>query len=279
MFKQIKIIASLFLLISQKGVCQFYYSDIVATRIANKNYAILKNNRIKKISTINPTKNNEGRENVSITQLFSANWETLRTSSILATGIKSSSTTFYQNNKILKKEDEVKNVNSLLRYGYDTDEKLISLISSSIDTTVFDGFFEKHFFTYDSKGLPTSMLKIKNEDDTTFVNFFKDEQGNIAEEKWVHNNEIIETYYYYYNEKNWLSDIVKFNLKVGKMLPEFLFEYDANGNLEKMTQIPFGSSNYFVWHYIYDDKNLKQAEFCYSKKNELIGKLEYQYQY
>jgi hypothetical protein len=262
----------------QKANCQFYYSDIIATKLANKTYSNLKNNHIKKITSSNGTKNSAGEENVSIMQNFSANWETIRTKTTLATGIKSSSTTYYQNNKILKKEDEGKNVNSLLRYNYDATEKLISLVASSIDTTVFDGFFEKHFFTYDEKGLPTKMLKIKNEEDSTFVNFIKDEQGNIAEERWMHHNELVETYYYYYNEKNWLTDIVKFNMKAGKMLPEFLFEYDTNGNISQMTQIPFGSSNYFVWHYVYNEQNLKLAEFCYNKKNELIGKMEYRYE-
>jgi hypothetical protein len=75
-----------------------------------------------------------------------------------------------------------------------------------------------------------------------------------------------------------LTDIVKFNLKVEKMLPEFLFEYDENNQISKMTQIPFGSSNYFVWHYAYGEKNLKIADFCYSKKGELQGKTEYSYE-
>lgn len=72
---------------------------------------------------------------------------------------------------------------------------------------------------------------------------------------------------------------MKFNLKVQKMLPEFLFEYDASGNVNKMTQVPFGNSSYFVWHYVYDDeRGLKLADFCYSKKGSLLGKVEYTYE-
>lgn len=263
---------------STKANSQFYYSDILSTKNANDTYLNLKKNKIQKIVAINNTKNTETENTTTISQTFSKDWSVLKTATNLVNAVQFASTTYYVNNKIQKKWDEGKNVNSLLRYSYDNSNNIASIIASSIDTTVFDGFFETHLFYYDEKEMPIRMIKIKNQDDTTFITFLKDEQGNVAEEIWKHNNQIIETYYYYYNEKKQLTDIVKFNLKVQKMLPEFLFEYDENGYINKLTQIPFGSSNYVVWHYLFNDNKLKQAAFCYSKKGELLNQMEYQYQ-
>ncbi len=265
-------------LAAAKGECQFYYSDIILNKIANTNYVTLKNNKVKKVSISNGSKGAEEQEGLRVFETFSDNWGMLKTETNLQSGISTFSTTYYKNDKVWQKWDDGKNVNSLVRYTYDESGKLLSIISSSIDTTVLDGFFESHIFNYDNKGSLTKMYKLKNETDTTTIVFLKDEQGNIAEERWQRKGKTFENYYYYYNEKNQLTDIVKFNLKAQKMLPEFLFEYDEKGNVNKMTQIPFGNSSYFVWHYVFDDKGLKLGEFCYSKKGDLLGKVEYNYE-
>lgn len=60
------------------------------------------------------------------------------------------------------------------------------------------------------------------------------------------------------------------------MLLEFLFDYDATGNLVQMTQIPYGSSNYFVWKYTYN-AGLKEKESCFNKQGNSLGTMEYIY--
>jgi hypothetical protein len=265
----------------QQTDAQFYYSDVLLNQTANSNFLNFKNNKIRKITITNTaatTKEGDEQGGITVTQNFSSDWSSLKTETNLSIGIKSSSVTTYKNNRIVKKEDESKNVNAVVDYDYDASGKLISIYSASDDTSVNKGFYEKHIWMYDVQGLPSKMYKIKNGTDTTIIQFLKDEQNNIAEERWIKAGKIIETYYYYYNEKKLLTDIVKFNLRVEKMLPEFLFEYDENNYINKMTQIPFGSSNYFVWHYSYGEKGLKLADFCYSKKGELQGKTEYVYE-
>ena len=49
--------------------------------------------------------------------------------------------------------------------------------------------------------------------------------------------------------------------------------------INKMTQITNGGSNYFIWVYTYNDKGLKQTETCYNKQKQLIGKIDYRYEY
>ena len=254
---------------------QFYYSDIVLNDLANSNYTSLKNAGVKKVLTTN----SGDEEGVKIKQTFKDNWAISLTEAELSIGTTNTSTQFYTNNKITRKEEEIKNVNSTIYYHYNEKGKLKEIISTSTDTSVNKSFEEIHQFFYSVNGTLSSMLKVKNGNDTTRVLFITDENNNVVEEKWVRKNKTIETYYYYYNNNNLLTDIVKFNLKANRMLPEFLFEYNEQGKLIQFTQIPFGSSNYLVWKYTYNNKQLKEKEIGFNKQGEKIGEMNYSYEY
>jgi hypothetical protein len=122
------------------------------------------------------------------------------------------------------------------------------------------------------------MLRIKNNVDTTYVSFTHDEAGNIAEETWKRKNRTIETYYYYYNQKNQITDIVRYSKKAKRMLPDFILEYDEKGRVMQMTQNQSASANYLVWRYVYNTKGLKEKEMVYNKQKQFLGKIEYNYQ-
>ena len=121
------------------------------------------------------------------------------------------------------------------------------------------------------------MLLIKNNTDTTVIDFAKDEQGNIAEEHWKKKGRQIETYFYYYNIQRQLTGVVRFNLKAQRLLPDYLFEYDENGTLTQLTQVPQGSADYMVWKYTYLPNGLKQNELLFNKQKQPIGRIEYSY--
>lgn len=261
------------------GFTQFYYSDILSIKNTNANYSLFKKNRVKTITVKNVLKQDEDEGGFSVKEAFKKNWQEKITQTSMPNGSERVFTTTYENEKISRKDDDGLNVNSLIRYQYNGDN-LTAIYTSSVDTSVElgDGFFEKHLFFYDAQGSPNKMLKIKNGSDTTTIVFVKDETNNIGEEKWYKKGELIETYYYYYNEKNLLTDVVKFNEKYQKMLPEFLFEYNENGVLTQLTQIPFGSSNYTVTKYSYNSVGLKTLERVFSKKGDLLSKIEYIYE-
>lgn len=273
--KKVIILVTLVLILSQVAFSQFYYSDILLNKQGNANHLNLKNNKVKKIVI-----NNESKEDgVTIKQVFKDSWNTLITEAQLSIGISNTFTQYYENNLIVKKEEDIKNVNSTINYFYDGKGKLVQINSKSIDTSVNKSFEENHIFSYDNQGILDKMFKIKNNSDTTFITFLKDEKNNVIEENWLFKNKLIETYYYYYNNQNLLTDIVKFNLKVNRMLPEFLFEYSINNALVQLTQIPFGSSNYFIWKYTYNEKQLKEKEIGFNKQSEKIGEMFYNYEY
>jgi hypothetical protein len=183
----------------------------------------------------------------------------------------------YQNNKVSKTVDSGNNAITTVIYEYDNTGKVTSTSSTSKD---FDGTFtneEKHLWSYNDKGLPEKMWRVKNQTDTTLVTFNYD-GDNVAEEKWTKNNRVVETYYYYYNDKKQLTDIVRFNRKAKAMLPDYMFEYDSKGRVAQMTQTQSGTANYLVWKYTYNENGMKDREVVFNKQKEMLGRIEYKYQ-
>ena len=181
-----------------------------------------------------------------------------------------------QNLQLTNSVDEKSNIFQTTNFTY-TNNNLSIILAETFDSTINESLIEEHKYIYNDKGIVMQMLKIKNEADTMLVNFKADTNGNIIEEEWLQAGRKVESYYYYYNSKNQLTDVVRFNKKLGKLLPEMLFEYNENGQLYKLIEIPYGSSNYNVWAYFYLPNGLKDKELIYNKSMELQGKLIYSY--
>ncbi len=122
------------------------------------------------------------------------------------------------------------------------------------------------------------MLKVKNNNDTTFIRLVQDEKGSIAEEHATRYNIDLPTVFYYYDTTAHLTDIVRYNRKAQRLLPDYLFEYEGD-KLATMLVVPEGSSDYQKWYYVYNEKGLKIKESCYNKQKELVGRIEYNYKY
>jgi hypothetical protein len=92
-------------------------------------------------------------------------------------------------------------------------------------------------------------------------------------------NKQVERYYYYYDNNRRLTDIVRFNNKAGRLLPDFIFSHDDNSRISKMIQVPRYGNNYLSWEYSYDEKGLKTAEKMTSKDKQQSATLYYRYNY
>jgi len=272
------LIAVLFVLAGSKLNAQFYYNDIVSNAQSNKQYNLLKQNKIKKVTVSSTNADGTASEGFQLQQEFDMFWRKLTITSSLITGNSSVQTITYENNKVKRTEEINKGVQQKTEYTYDEAGKLLSVASSFKDTALKYQSSEQHIWKYKNTNQPEQMLKIKNGKDTTVVAFMYDDKGNVAEERWSNKGLLLEIYYYYYNDKKQLTDIVRFNQKVKKMLPDFLFDYDANGVLTEYTQIPTGANNYNTWKYTYNAQGLKQEEVCYNKQKEVVGRISYRYE-
>lgn len=268
---------ALLIIFSSKVSAQFYYFDVTATSQTNNLYVQLKSLGIKKIIGTSF----EGREpskDFVLEQTIAADGSSITTRSATIGSAESFFTGYYRNNKVVNTIDSGNNAINTIDYEYDSAGRITAINLISKD---FDGAFaitEQHQWSYNAKGLPEKMLKIKNTIDTTIVTFLMDESDNVIEERWTKKGSRVETYFYYYNEQKQLTDIVKYNRKAKAMLPDFMFEYDENGKLSQMVQPQSGSANYLTWRYAYNVNGLKEREVAFNKQKELVGRIEYSYQ-
>lgn len=271
------LLAALIILTFTKAGAQYYYSDIVGTKQTNQQYKLLRAFQFKRINAISFDGNQPSKDFV-LEQRLSNDGQQIITRTASIGNTESYFISNFQNNKVTKTVDSGNGSINTVMYEYDNNGKVVSTSATGKD---FDGTFtneERHIWTYNDKGLPEKMIKIKNQSDTTLITFTVDEEGNVAEEKWIKNNRIIETYYYYYNTKKQLTDIVRFSRKAKAMLPDYIFEYDNKGRVTQMTQTQSGSANYLVWKYVYNENGMKDKELVFNKQKELLGRIEYSYQ-
>ena len=253
---------------------QYYYTDIVVLKETNRQYQAIKTARINTIIAKSFEGDGQPTQDFLLQQDISANQITTSSNSV-ATG-SSVSVNYYTGNRLMKTVDADSNTNSTVTYVYDAAGNIQSITTAINDTLMGSSSTEVHLWYYNGSD-PTRMLRIKDKTDTTVIDFVKDEQGNIAEEHLRKKGRSMENYFYYYNAAHQLTDIVRFNLRARKMLPDFLFEYDDKGLVIQLTQVQQNTGSYIVWHYTYNANALKQKEAAYDKQKRLIGSVEYSF--
>ncbi len=264
------------LLFAGHACCQYYYSDIILLKETNRQYQAIKNARITGITARNFDADGQSTEGFIIRQEVGANSTEITTvTDIPATG-ETVSVNYYSDNRLARTVDNDSNIINTVTYAYNADGNVLNITTDITDTFMNSHSREIHEWFYEGT-TPVRMLKIKDYTDTTVVEFVKDEQGNIAEEHWKKKGRSIENYFYYYNDAHLVTDLVRFNTRARKMLPDFLFEYDAAGRVSQFTQIQQNTGGYLVWHYEYNANALKQTETCYDKQKQFVGKIEYKY--
>lgn len=269
----------LFLFISafSCSYAQFYYNDVVSLNESNHLYQTLIKNNIKEVTATSTESDGTPTEGFAYSKKITGNGSLVSTHTELETGGTSDDFDVYDNNRLAKSSDSSDNVLTTVNYTYNNEGNILQVQTQTDDTAMDTHSVEIHQWFY-TGAIPDSMIRIKDNDDSTLIHFKKDEHQNIIEETWIKKGRAIEHYYYYYNGQNRLTDIVRFNSKAQRMLPDFLFEYDDAGTLVSLTQVPQGSSDYVVWKYVYDDRGLKIKDVLFDKHQELLGTVSYSYQ-
>jgi len=260
---------------------QFFFQDIVTAGNTSKNYLLLKTGKVKKATVTSIEPDGNETENFSIVQLVEApkgQLTTITTSGM--TGTSMLITNFNAKDLPVKITDSSTNTVNTVSYNYDAGGKLLLLSSQSHEPGDTNRYTirEDHQFTYNTAGQLVKMLKVKDQYDTLIVVFVPSENGLPGEEQWFKKNRKIETWYYYYDDKARLTDIVRFNTTAQKMLPDYVFEYNANGQLSQQTVVQPGTNFYRLWLYDYDDKGLKKSETIFNKGKEQEGRIIYSYE-
>lgn len=260
---------------------QYYYKDIVGTKETSDLIKTYMKNKVSTVTLTSYDGDNVKSDNLFVQQNFSASTRVLKT--VTGTGADNAytSTVFTyadDNGNIVKTIDSTGVVGNTTTYNYDASGNLSMVSISSSDTTSSES--EQHIWQWQN-GKPVKMLRIKNKFDTTYVDFKFDENGNLSEETTTHKRVTTKPYFYYYNDKNQLTDVARYNERAKQILPEYMFEYsNANQVIQKIT-VPTNNSDYLIWRYLYNEQGLKIKEAVYSKqdKKNPLGKIEYQYSF
>ena len=255
---------------------QYYYRDIISNKQLLAEMAIYKENKIRSIKIKSFEDDGTESDGFFCEKKISKDYrktELFTRSNI--SGISLFISLFNDKGQLLSTSDSSEIAVSVNKYSYDKDGRLSSILSiiKSSDDDFTNEIQEEHIYYYNSINLPEKMIRVKNKYDSITIYFGLDENNNLGIEKDSKNGF---KYYYYYDNKNRITDIVHSNDATTKLLPDYLFEYNNAGQLVQMTNTEEGGSNYFVWKYSYDN-GLRNREKCYSKERKLMGSIEYEY--
>lgn len=260
---------------------QYYYKDILSNLQLNKEFSILKNAKIKTIKLQSFEDDDQPSEGFFCEKKIKKNYlQSEMISKSYITGQSLLTTDYNPEGKIIKTINSTPTATNIVQYEYNNQGQLSMLrmiTTSDADSTIDStSITETHEYSYDQDGKLDKMFRKKNGILISTITFIKDDKGNIIEEDATGNSDD-KKYYYYYDEQNRLTDVVHFNERAQKLLPDYMFEYNELNLPKQMISIDETASNYFIWKYAYDDKQLPEIQKCFSKEKRLLGSIQYEY--
>ncbi len=265
-----------FILLSFSALqAQYYYKDLVSNAQVVSDMKSYKENKIKKI-VLKSFEDNGSESNgffceKKLNKDYSKS-ELYTRADISAASLFTS--TFDKDGKLLNTYDSSLLSVTQIIYTYNSDN-LISRINSTVrssDEDFGNEIKEDHFYKYEN-GKPSKITRVKNGRDTTDILLALDDNGNVAIEKDTKNGT---KFFYYYDARNRLTDVVQANEYSQNAKPNYIFEYNNAGLITQMTAVEEGSKSYYVWKYSYDN-GLRIKERCFTDERKLMGSIEYQY--
>jgi len=275
------IVLAALLISSALTQAQYYYKDIIGTAETNHQLKLYIATNVQSVVLKSFEPDGSVSDNFQVEQLLDKNAKTLKTVSHSGVTDESVLLSFFDDSaRVIKTMDTSGTSFNAAAYTYNGAGKLLSLKSFSGDTLKTGSETEDHQWTYNGKGQPVQMLRIINNTDTTVIKFQTDDNGNIIQETPYKKGKSGDPVYYYYDGKNQVTDIVRYNYKLKKLLPDYMFEYsDAGQVIQKITVPSNKAAQYLIWRYQYDSKGLKAREACFNKDKQLTGKIEYAYRF
>jgi len=269
--------------ITSKGQAQYYYNDIIGAQETTRQMKTYVANKVRTISATGYDQNNVKATDFVEFQEVKENGTALKITSHTNT----SHTVFYQRfdaqGRLSSITDSSNAQQSIITYQYDATGKITRIQNSIKDSANDFNQTEIHQWIYGPDGKPLKMWRIitsteNPKPDSLEIRFTPDEMGNTGDEKTFRRGVETATVYYYYDHKGRLTDIVRFNNKLKKLIPDVLFEYDDNDRvIQKITTTSSLTIGYFIWRYLFDARGLKTKEALFNNDKQLTGKIEYNY--
>jgi len=280
-------VLSLLIFVAGTARAQYYYNDIVSTQETNRQMQVWRNNKVKMITATGYDANGTRSTDFSEVKEIKENGRLLKVSTHNGGYLSVYYNRYDEQGRLIYSTDSSLNsIGSTTSYSYDGSGRITEVKTAVTDPSASFEKTEQHLWRYNAAGKPEKMWRVINGRDSLEIRFEADEKGNAGEEvlyKWGEESSRI---YYYYDEKGNVTDIVRFNDIVKKLLPDVMLTYDEAGQLIQKVSTT-GTDNlgklkwvgYIIWRYLYNDKGLKTKEALFDKEQQLTGKIEYSYNY
>ncbi len=257
---------------------QYYYRDIWNNQQLLKEFNILKSDNLKAIKIKSFEDDDQPSEGFLCEKKFNKNYtQSQMISKSNVTGQSLFVSDYNTSGQLIKTTDNTPTTTNVTEYEYEQNGQLKTIRIATKADDDSENITETHEYFYDEKGRPLKMIRKKNNVFVSTINFVSDTNGNITEENVDGGNAADKKYFYYYDSKNRLTDVVHYNERAKRLLPNYMYEYNSLNLPKQMISTEEGDSNYFIWKYTYNDKNLRETEKCFTKERRLLGTIEYDY--
>ena len=258
---------------------QYYYKDIVAAADITRQMKTYVANNVKKVTAAGVSAEGTPVTDFSETHEVLGNGTILKITTRNIQVISSVRYTFNAAGQLINVVDSSEGIRSVSNYTYNADGKITSISNTTTDADSSGLFSQTEVHNYSYKdGKLDLMWRIINKTDSAEVRFLTDKDGNVIQELNVKRGAFSDPIDYYYDDRNRLTDIVRFNHKADRPLPDFMFEYDDNNRvIQKITVVSSSKLGYLIWRYLYNEKGLKTKEAMYNKDKERRGTINYTY--
>jgi YD repeat-containing protein len=269
-----------FMLLFLSATGQYYYNDIVGTLETNQQMKSFTANKVKMVSSAGYDANGVKATDYAEVSEVKENGRALKISSRNNNNYTAYYNRFDEQGRLISITDSSTAVQSVTSYYYDAVGRIIKVQNVVKDSANDFDQTEVHQYYYNDKGFPGKMWRTINNSDSLEIRFTPDDKGNPGDEKTYRRGVETGTVYYYYDDKHRLTDVVRYNTKYKKLLPDLMFEYDDQDHvIQKITTTSSLHIGYLIWRYIFGANGLKTKEALFDDQKQLTGKIEYTYLY
>jgi YD repeat-containing protein len=257
---------------------QYYYNDIAATMETNRQMQTFLANKVRMVVSVGYDQNGVKATDYSEVQEIKENGRALKFSSRANNNYVSYYSRFDASGRLISITDSSTAVQSITTYQYDGGGRIVKVENTIRDSANDFNQTEVHEYYYRSDGKPERMWRTINNSDSLEIRFSPDEDGNTAEERTYRHGVENGAVYYYYDDHRRLTDIVRYNTKYKKLLPDVMFEFDEKDRvIQKITTTSSLHMGYLIWRYVYNENGLKTKEALFNDNKQMTGKIEYNY--
>ncbi|RYY58445.1 MAG: hypothetical protein EOO05_16435 [Chitinophagaceae bacterium] len=272
------LILSFLILAFADAEAQFYYNDLENAKTLSARAKALFGQKVKTVTATGYDP--QGAKTSDFTEIQDVNPtdHSFRVSTRNGMQVSRVTYNFDAQSNLVSITDKSAGFSTVTSYVYNAAGQLTSIKTTVTDSLNDFSQVDDHQYMWNPTGKPEKLWRILNGRDTSEYRFTLDEKGNVTGEQLFRRNVGFDQVYYYYNDDNQLTDVVRYDKKTRRLLPDFMFEYDDQGRvIQQISTLSATTKTYLIWRYLFNDKGLKTKEALYDKQKELRGRIEYAY--